>query len=152
MKKLTFAIIVMAIVMLTFSATAKTYASTSWTTVPNSGYSHPTGNNPGNVKICGDHKCAPFEYEKMQKSIQGVDIKKLAQTPKQQGFEKEIQYLIQQGIMKIPSIQSSTGNVTIQQIPSWVMTIVSFWHNGELTDDEFVKGIQYLLDYGIIKI
>ena len=152
MKKLTIAIIVIAAAMLTFSATGKTYASTSWTTVPNSGYSHSTGSNPGNVKICGDHKCAPFEYEKMQKSIQGMGIKNLVKTTKQQGFEKDIQYLIQQGIMKIPSIKSSTGNITIQQIPSWVMTIASFWHNGELTDDEFVKGIQYLLDYDIIKI
>ena len=152
MKKLTLTIIVIATAMLTFSSEAKTYASTSWTTIPNSGYSHPTVNNPGNVKICGDHKCAPFEYEKMQKSIQKVDTKNLGKSPNQQGFEKDIQYLIQQGIMKIPPIQSSTGNITIQQIPSWVMTIVSFWHNGELTDDEFVKGIQYLLDYGIIKI
>ena len=65
-------------------------------------------------------------------------------------FEKGIQYLIQQGIMKIPSTQSGTS--TSQQIPSWIKNNAGWWASGQISDDEFVKGIQYLIQKGIIKV
>ncbi|MGI0069752.1 MAG: hypothetical protein ACREAN_05795, partial [Nitrosopumilaceae archaeon] len=55
-------------------------------------------------------------------------------------FVKGIQYLIQNGIMKVPQTQSSsTGS---QQIPAWVKNNAGWWAAGQISDDDFVKGIQ----------
>lgn len=64
-------------------------------------------------------------------------------------FIKGIQYLIQQGIIKVP--HGSTGDVS-KSIPTWVKTNAGWWSRGAISDDEFVKGIQYLINSGIIKI
>ncbi len=65
-------------------------------------------------------------------------------------FTKGIQYMIQNGIMKIPQTQS--GSVTSQQIPSWIKNNAGWWANGQISDDEFVKGIQWLVSNGIVKV
>ena len=64
-------------------------------------------------------------------------------------FVKGMQYLVQQGIMKIPPTQqNTTGN----GVPSWIKNNAGWWANGQISDDEFVKGIQWLISNGIIKI
>jgi hypothetical protein len=65
-------------------------------------------------------------------------------------FEKGIQYMIQQGIMKIPATQS--GSSTVQAVPAWVKNNAGWWAQGTISDDDFVKGIQYLIEQGIIKV
>lgn len=65
-------------------------------------------------------------------------------------FIKGIQYLIQQGIIQIPSIQSNSN--PSQTIPSWVKNNAGWWANGQVSDDEFIKGMQYLVSNGIIKL
>jgi hypothetical protein len=65
-------------------------------------------------------------------------------------FVKGIQYLITNGIMKIPPTQSGAGSSHV--IPSWIKKDAGFWHDGQITNDEFVKGIQYLITNGIMKI
>ena len=39
-----------------------------------------------------------------------------------------------------------------QSIPSWIKNNAGWWANGQISDDEFVKGIQWLISNGIIKI
>ena len=65
-------------------------------------------------------------------------------------FVKGIQYLIQEGIMKIPHGQS--GANSSQKIPLWVKNNAGWWASGQISDDDFVKGIQYLITNGLIKI
>jgi thermopsin len=64
-------------------------------------------------------------------------------------FEKGMQYLIQNGIMKISAIKSSS-DIT-QQIPAWVKNDAGWWANGQISDDELVKAIQYLINNNIIQ-
>ena len=45
------------------------------------------------------------------------------------------------------SVDSDNANV-----PNWVKIIASGWADGILGDDEFLNGIQYLLEHGIIKV
>jgi hypothetical protein len=66
-------------------------------------------------------------------------------------FVSGIQYLVQQGIMKIP-LSTSASNSSSQQIPSWVKTNAGWWASGQISDSDFVKGIQYLVSNGIMKI
>lgn len=66
-------------------------------------------------------------------------------------FVQAMQYLIQQGILKIPQTTQSSLQQS-NQIPPWIKTNAGWWANGQISDDEFVKGIQYLITNGIIKI
>lgn len=65
-------------------------------------------------------------------------------------FEKGIQYLIQNGIMKVP--QTSVSTSASQGIPTWVKNNASWWANGQISDAEFVKGIQYMITNGMISL
>ena len=47
------------------------------------------------------------------------------------------------------NFQSSEENYNI---PSWIKNNAKFWSQGEIGDSDFVKGIQYLLEQGIIKV
>ncbi len=38
------------------------------------------------------------------------------------------------------------------EIPDWVKTTLSLWSNGEITNEEFVKAIDYLSAKGIVTI
>jgi len=65
-------------------------------------------------------------------------------------FIKGIQYLIQNGIMKIPI--SSTNVAQSNTIPTWIRNNAGWWATGTMTDNDFVSGIQYLIQTGIINI
>jgi len=66
-------------------------------------------------------------------------------------FISGIQFLINKGIMKIPSTTPGTGSGS-GEIPSWVKNNAGWWANGQISDKDFVSGIQYLITNGIIKI
>ena len=65
-------------------------------------------------------------------------------------FVQGVQYLIKQGVMKIPQTQSDSS--LPQQIPSWVKTNAGWWASGQITDTDFVKGIEYLANSGILHV
>ncbi len=41
---------------------------------------------------------------------------------------------------------------TENRIPLWVKTTAKFWTNGEISDRDFIQGLQYLVKNDIIKI
>ncbi|MBI1828054.1 MAG: hypothetical protein HY222_04095 [Thaumarchaeota archaeon] len=65
-------------------------------------------------------------------------------------FIKGIQYLMQNGIMKIPALTTNTSQSN--QIPKWVKNNAGWWADGTISDNDFVLGIQYLVSEGIINI
>ncbi len=67
-----------------------------------------------------------------------------------QDFIKGLQYMIQKGIIQIPPQASSTATNATQSIPSWVKTTAGWWSSGQVGDQDFVKGIQWLISNGII--
>ncbi|MGB6784625.1 MAG: hypothetical protein WBE60_01970 [Nitrosotalea sp.] len=67
-----------------------------------------------------------------------------------QTFVSGIQYMIKEGIIVVPSTNSSTSQS--QQIPSWIKNSAGWWASGQISDDSFVKGIQYLISNGIINV
>lgn len=66
-------------------------------------------------------------------------------------FLKGIQYLIQQGIMQVPT-QQGKFTATGQQIPTWIKNNAGWWANGTIGDEDFAKGIQYLIQVNIIDV
>ena len=65
-------------------------------------------------------------------------------------FVQGIQFLIKEGIMKIPPTTQGTGGSS--QIPAWVKNGAGWWADGIVSDSEFVNGIQFLIKEGIMKI
>lgn len=66
-------------------------------------------------------------------------------------FVQGIQYMIQQGIIQIPTTQQGAGSGT-QQIPAWIKNNAGWWSTGQISDGQFVQGLQYMITNGIIKI
>jgi len=66
-------------------------------------------------------------------------------------FTKGIQFLIKEGIMKVPKIESLSANPD-QKIPDWVKNNAKWWADDQISDSDFVKGIQFLVERGIIKV
>jgi hypothetical protein len=64
-------------------------------------------------------------------------------------FVQGIQYLIKEGIVKVPPTQSGSGS---QVIPSWIKKNAGWWADGTIGDSDFVQGIQYLIKQGVIKV
>jgi len=67
-------------------------------------------------------------------------------------FVSGIQYLIKEGIMQIPETAKAETTGGSQEIPSWIKNNADWWAQGLISDDDFVKGIQYLVEQGIIQV
>jgi hypothetical protein len=65
-------------------------------------------------------------------------------------FVQGIQFLIKEGILKIPS--TTQGTSSGNEIPSWIKLNAGWWSEDVITDSEFVQGIQFLIKEGILKI
>ena len=70
----------------------------------------------------------------------------------QSDFTKGIEYMIKNDIMKIPNLPPSASDVAESKIPDWIKNNAKWWSEGQITDDDFVKGIQYLVEKGIIRV
>jgi hypothetical protein len=66
-------------------------------------------------------------------------------------FVQGIQFLIKEGIMKIPpTSQGSSGGSN--EIPSWIKNNAGWWADGAIDDESFVGGIQFLIEEGIMTV
>jgi len=66
-------------------------------------------------------------------------------------FVQGIQWLIKEGIMKIPPTTQGAGSAG-NQIPDWIKNNAGWWADGSIDDSSFVQGIQWLIKEGIMKI
>jgi hypothetical protein len=66
-------------------------------------------------------------------------------------FVSGIQFLIKEGILKIPPTTAEKPSGS-NQIPTWVKNNAKWWADGTITDSDFVKGIQFLVSQGIIRV
>jgi hypothetical protein len=64
-------------------------------------------------------------------------------------FIDGIEYLIEEGIITIPSVESDSFN---QTIPDWIKNNALWWADGKISDDDFVKSLQFLIKKGIIRV
>jgi len=52
--------------------------------------------------------------------------------------------------MHIP--HGTSGASSSQSIPAWIKQSTGMWAGGQITDNEFVQGIQWLITKGIIQV
>lgn len=67
-------------------------------------------------------------------------------------FVSGIQYLIKEGVVIIPETIKLEGEITSDEIPSWIKNNAEWWSQGLLTDNDFIKRIQFLIEHGIIEV
>ncbi len=70
----------------------------------------------------------------------------------QSDFVNAIQYLIKEGIIVIPTVESEETSGSPNDISDWVKTTVNWWSLVEISDQEFVGALQHLIREGVIKI
>ncbi|MGI0009340.1 MAG: type VI secretion system tube protein Hcp [Nitrosopumilaceae archaeon] len=47
---------------------------------------------------------------------------------------------------------TTTGEISEYQIPSWIKNNAGWWSEGQIDDSDFVKGMEYLIEQGIMKV
>ncbi|MGB9002873.1 MAG: hypothetical protein WCC52_03595 [Nitrosotalea sp.] len=67
-------------------------------------------------------------------------------------YIRGIQYMVQQGLVQVPMNSSLPAENGTHQIPSWVRNNAAWWSEGMIGDSDFVKGIDYLVQNGIISL
>ncbi len=65
-------------------------------------------------------------------------------------FTTGIQYMIKENIMVISGLPEQAAEATQEQVPQWVRNNAGWWANGLISDGDFVSGIKYLVEQGII--
>jgi hypothetical protein len=65
-------------------------------------------------------------------------------------FTTGIQYMIKENIMVISGLPEQAAEATQEQVPQWVRNNAGWWANGLISDNDFVSGIKYLVEQGII--
>ena len=59
-----------------------------------------------------------------------------------------IRHLVQENIIDIPENTNQDKNEII--IPQWFKTTTSWWAEGMIPDNDYAKGVEFLLKKGII--
>ena len=68
-------------------------------------------------------------------------------------FVSGIQFLIKEEIISVPQNNSLSLETEISDgVPGWIKNNAGWWAQGLLTDNDFLKGIQYLVEHGIIRV
>jgi len=65
-------------------------------------------------------------------------------------FIQGIQFLIKEGIMKIPETEITSQNS--DGVPAWIKNNAGWWADGTIDDTAFIQGIQFLVGQGIISL
>ena len=66
-------------------------------------------------------------------------------------FIQGIQFLIKEGLLKIPPTLNSSSGET-DEIPVWIKNNAGWWAEGSIDDNSFIQGIQFLIQEEIIQI
>ena len=63
-----------------------------------------------------------------------------------------IQYLIEMKVITVDSLLDDKTENANNKVPNWIKNTAGWWSEGMLSDDDFVKGIQYMVTNGIILV
>ena len=65
---------------------------------------------------------------------------------------KSLQYLLQNEIINVKSSEFGKSKSTLQSIPVWIKNTAGWWATDKIPDEEFLKGINFLIDNGLLII
>jgi len=67
-------------------------------------------------------------------------------------FTSGIQFMIKENIISIPDLPEQTSETVEESVPDWVRNNAGWWAGGLISDNDFISGIKYLVEQGIIKV
>jgi len=67
-------------------------------------------------------------------------------------FVGGIQHLMKEKIIDIPDLPEQASETSKEQVPDWVRNNAGWWADGQISEDDFVNGIKWLVEKGIIKV
>ncbi len=69
-------------------------------------------------------------------------------------FTSGIEFMIKQDIIKVPQIisEKEKSSFTLGKIPTWIKSNAKWWSEDLISDEDFVKGIEFLIKEEIIRI
>jgi len=75
----------------------------------------------------------------------------LEREEKEKHLIKGIQFLIQEDIISIPETEAGTATEG-GEIPGWIKNNAGWWSDGLIGDSDFVSGLQFLIENGIMVV
>jgi len=67
-------------------------------------------------------------------------------------FVSGIQHLIKEKIINIPDLPEQASETAEESVPDWVRNNAGWWADGLISEDDFLNGIKFLVESGIIKV
>ena len=75
-------------------------------------------------------------------------------------FVKSLQFLIDEEIIVIPDVKTKNLSIDVDSeedplpiiIPSWIKNTTGWWAEELITEDDFVKGLEWLIEEGVIQV
>ncbi len=67
-------------------------------------------------------------------------------------FTQGIGYMIKNNVIRIPELPERDEGSVIGTVPDWVKNNARWWADGQISDGDFVSGIQHLVKKGIIRV
>lgn len=71
---------------------------------------------------------------------------------KDSDFTEGIQYLIKEKIIDIQDMPEPSTEAAEQKIPDWIKNNAGWWAQGQISENDFLNGIKYLVEKGIIQV
>lgn len=69
-----------------------------------------------------------------------------------ESFISGIQFLIKEKILGVTTLPDQASEVTEHKVPDWIKNNAGWWADGLISEDDFIKGIKYLVEKGIIQV
>jgi len=69
-----------------------------------------------------------------------------------QTFVSGIEFLVKEKIVNVPVNLEQISQPTKQQIPDWIKSNAKWWSDGQIDDQTFVSGIEFLVKQGIVHV
>jgi hypothetical protein len=69
-----------------------------------------------------------------------------------QTFVNGIGFMVKEKIIDIPTVPESASNDSEQKIPDWIRNNAVWWSEGIISEDDFINGIEFLVQKGIVRV
>ena len=109
-----------------------------------------TGNFEQRFRVAGDSWSSSGKYEIYASYFPGVEASKIID------IENPVVTPVNPPTHLAPNgtQNNGTGTIlpTVHKIPNWVKSVFGYYAQGNLSDDDLIKALQFLIQQGIIKI
>ena len=60
--------------------------------------------------------------------------------------------MVKEKVIDIPVLPEQSSDVAEQKIPDWIRNNAIWWSEGAISEDDFINGIEFLVQKGIVRV